>query len=360
LLVFLRYGAQQTFYLYFMIIRSKAPFRLGLAGGGTDVSPYSDMYGGAILNITVNLYARTTIVPRNDSKIIIHSVDQQKTFEFDASEKLALNGEVDLQIGVYNRIIKDFVKKPLGFEMTTSMDVPTGSGLGTSSTLVVSILGAFVEWLELPLGEYDIAHLAYDIERVDLKMAGGKQDQYAATFGGVNFMEFLSNDKVIVNPLRTKKSFLNEVNFDLILYYTNTNRESAKIIEKQIENVKAAGSNNKPVEAMHQLKSQAFQMKEAFLRSDVPAIGKLLHESWLNKKEMANGITNEAIDKIYEAARNAGATGGKISGAGGGGFMMFYAEKTNRYNVMNALKNLGGNIVNYEFTQKGLDSWTIK
>lgn len=341
-----------------MIIRSKAPFRLGLAGGGTDVSPYSDLYGGAILNVTVNLYARTAIVPRTDSKIIIRSEDQGKTFEFESANELKRNGEIDLQIGVYNRIVQDFVHKPLGFEMTTAMDVPTGSGLGTSSTLVVSILGAFVEWLELPLGEYDIARLAYDIERTDLGMAGGKQDQYAATFGGVNFMEFLSNDKVIVNPLRTKKSFLNELNFDLILYYTNTNRESAKIIEKQIENVKA--STSKPIEAMHQLKLQAFQMKEAFLRSDVPAIGKLLHESWLNKKEMASGISNPDIDKIYNAALAAGATGGKISGAGGGGFMMFFAEKNDRYQVVEALKKLGGSTVNYEFTQKGLDAWTIR
>ncbi|MBI3136884.1 MAG: dehydrogenase [Bacteroidetes bacterium] len=341
-----------------MIIRSKAPFRLGLAGGGTDVSPYSDLYGGAILNVTVNLYARTTIVPRTDSKISIHSIDQDKTFEFDATSELKRNSAIDLQIGVYNRIVRDFTHQPLAFEMTTSMDVPTGSGLGTSSTLVVSIIGAFVEWLELPLGEYDIAKLAYDIERTDLGMAGGKQDQYAATFGGVNFMEFLPNDKVIVNPLRTKKSFLNELNFDLILYYTNTNRESARIIEKQIENVKAATS--KPVEAMHQLKVQAFQMKEAFLRSEVSAIGRLLHESWINKKEMASGITNSDIDQIYETALKAGASGGKISGAGGGGFMMFFAEKNNRYNVINELKKLGGNVVNYEFTQKGLDAWTTR
>jgi len=208
------------------------------------------------------------------------------------------------------------------------------------------------------LGEYDIAKLAFDIERIDLKMAGGKQDQYAATFGGVNFMEFLANDKVIVNPLRTKKSFLSEINFDLILYYTKTNRESAKIIEKQIENVKAATS--KPLEAMHHVKTQAFEMKEAFLRSDVKGIGRILHESWLSKKEMASGISNTEIEKIYETAINAGASGGKISGAGGGGFMMFFAEKNNRYNVIAALKVLGGDVVNYEFTQKGLDAWTTK
>ena len=221
-----------------MIIRSKAPFRLGLAGGGTDVSPYSDQFGGAILNATINLYARTTIQPLDptENRISFNNIDIDKSYEFEALVELPLNGEIDLQIGVYNRVIKDFNNgEPLSFIMTTSMDVPTGSGLGTSSTLVVSILGAFVEWLRLPLGEYDIAKLAYDIERDDLKMAGGKQDQYAATFGGVNFMEFYG-DRVVVNPLRIKKSFLNELAFDLILYYTKTSRESAKIIEKQIEN----------------------------------------------------------------------------------------------------------------------------
>ena len=341
-----------------MIIRSKAPFRLGLAGGGTDVSPYSDTYGGAILNATINLFARTSIIPTSNDKIIFHSVDNDEVYEFDALTKLPLNGKIDLQIGIYNRIVKDFNNgKPLSFELTTSMDVPTGSGLGTSSTLVVSVLGAFVEWLQLPLGEYDIAQLAYDIERNDLKMAGGKQDQYAATFGGVNFMEFY-DDRVVVNPLRIKKSFLHEIAFDLILYYTKTSRESAKIIEKQIENVKK--SDSKPIEAMHALKKQAFSMKEAFLRSEVTKIGEVLHQSWINKKQMASGISNEVIDHIYDTAMNAGAIGGKISGAGGGGFMMFFTEKTNRYNVVKALEILGGVVKHYEFTHNGLFTWTLR
>lgn len=342
-----------------MIIRSKAPFRLGLAGGGTDVSPYSDQFGGAILNATISLYARTTIETiGTEESITFFSVDNDKIYTFNCETELPLNGEIDLQIGVYNRVVKEFNNnKPLSFKLTTSMDVPTGSGLGTSSTLVVSILGAFVEWLQLPLGEYDIAKLAYDIERNDLKMAGGKQDQYAATFGGVNFMEFYG-DRVVVNPLRIKKSFLHEIAFDLILYYTKTSRESAKIIEKQIENVKKLDA--KPIEAMHELKKHAFSMKEAFLRSEVSKIGTVLHESWLNKKEMATGISNPVIDNIYDTAINAGAIGGKISGAGGGGFMMFFTEKTKRYAVVKALEELGGEVKRYEFTNNGLFAWTLK
>jgi D-glycero-alpha-D-manno-heptose-7-phosphate kinase len=340
-----------------MIIRSKAPFRLGLSGGGTDVSPYSDMFGGAVLNTTINLYAKTTIIPREDGKIVFTNADTGKTFTFNEAQELDLNNEIDLQIGVYNRIIRDFCEEPLSFEMITSLDVPTGSGLGTSSTLVVSMIGAFAEWLKLPLGEYDIARLAFEVERIDLGLQGGKQDQYAATFGGVNFLEFLPDDKVIVNPLRTKKSFLNELNFDLILYYTNTFRDSPKIIEEQIDHVE--NDVSEPIEAMHEIKKLAFEMKQAFITADHKRIGPILNESWINKKKMAKGISNDQLDKIYEAAMNAGATGGKISGAGGGGFMLFFAPKTSRYAVIKSLESFGGEVVNYQFSKEGLYTWTI-
>lgn len=341
-----------------MIIRSRAPFRIGLAGGGTDVSPYSDDYGGAILNATINLFANTTITPRNDGKIIIHAVDRNELLEFDALVELPINGTLDLQKGIYNRIVKDYNGgKPLSFELLTYMDVPSGSGLGTSSTLVVSILGAFVEWLKLPLGEYDIAHLAYQIEREDLKMAGGKQDQYAATFGGVNFMEFYKEDKVIVNPLRIKQELLFELQHNLVLFYTQTSRESSKIIETQASNAKV--KKEKPIQAMHQVKEQAFLMKEAILKNEPNKIGNILDISWENKKKMAQGITNAAIDTLYETAINAGATGGKISGAGGGGFMIFYCDANKRYDVIKALSKTGGEVKNYQFTQTGLITWTI-
>ena len=342
-----------------MIIRSKAPFRIGLAGGGTDVSPYSDEYGGAILNATINLFATTTITPRNDGKIIIRAIDRNEFLEFSETTTLPIDGVLNLQKGIYNRVVKQFNNgNPLSFEMTTHMDVPSGSGLGTSSTLVVSILGAFVEWLKLPLGEYDIAHLSYEIERSDLKMAGGKQDQYAATFGGVNFMEFYGNDKVIVNPLRIRQESLLELQHNLVLFYTNTSRESAKIIETQADN--ASQKKEKPVKAMHEVKKQAFMMKEALLKNELDKIGSILDKSWENKKAMANGITNAAIDNIYQVAVNNGSTGGKISGAGGGGFMIFYCNNKNgRYDLINSLKNLGGEIKHYQFSQTGLTTWTI-
>ena len=228
----------------------------------------------------------------------------------------------------------------MAFELTTIVDAPPGSGLGSSSTLVVAILGAFVEWLKLPLGEYDIAHLAYKIEREDLAMHGGKQDQYAATFGGVNYMEFYANDKVIVNPLRVKDKWIHELENNLILFYTETSRLSSAIIAKQSENVKR--KNVKSIEAMHHFKEQSVMMKEAILKGDVDGIGKILHFGWEHKKAMAEGISNPALEKIYETAMKAGATGGKVSGAGGGGFMFFYAPYNAKFKVIEALNKVGG------------------
>lgn len=340
-----------------MIIRSKAPLRLGLAGGGSDVAPYSDLYGGAILNATINMHAYATIIPRTDGKIVLNSFDIRQSLEFGSEKSLKINGELDLHKGVYNRVIRDYVRKPLSFELTTFVDAPPGSGLGTSSTLVVTILGAFTEWLKLPLGEYDIARMAYEVERVDLGMAGGKQDQYAATFGGVNYMEFFKDNKVIVNPLRIRNTYLNELSFSLILFYTETSRLSSKIIEQQAKNV--LHNKVESIEAMHQLKNQAIMMKEALLKGDLDEMGRILDFGWHYKKKMAEDITNEQLDFIYETARKAGASGGKISGAGGGGFMIFYCPDNTRVKVSQALEQLGGRVQRYEFTTMGLTTWTV-
>src|SRR6187401_161133 len=247
-----------------MIYRSKAPLRIGVAGGGTDLSPYSDSYGGAILNATISLYAHAAIEPLNENKIVLQAMDRNESEEFDFATALPINGKLDLLKGVYNRIQKDYNGIKTGFRLSTFVDAPAGSGLGTSSTLVVSIIGAFTEMMRLPLGEYDIAHYAFEIERKYLNLAGGKQDQYAATFGGVNYMEFYDGDKVIVNPLRIKQQYLFELENNLLLYYTSKSRESAKIIEQQANNV--VNQEESTIEAMHQLKQQAQMMKEALLK----------------------------------------------------------------------------------------------
>ena len=340
-----------------MIIRSRAPLRLGLAGGGTDVSPYSDEYGGNILNATISLYAYATIIPRENGKIKLVSEDRQEEVECESVESLSFDGNLDLLKGVYNRMVRQFTGKPLSFELHTFVDAPAGSGLGTSSTLVVAIIGAFAEWLEIPLGEYDIAKMAYEIERIEMGMSGGKQDQYAATFGGFNFMEFYAQDKVIVNPLRIRKTSILELESNIVLYYTGTSRLSSKIIDSQIKN--ATSGVKKSVEAMHQLKNQAIRMKEALLLGKLGKIGENLHEGWEFKKQMTEEISSPLIDQIYNAARNAGCTGGKISGAGGGGFMFFYCPENTKQKVINALITFEGQVKQFNFVEEGVTTWKI-
>ncbi len=340
-----------------MIYRSKAPLRIGLAGGGTDVSPYSDLYGGAILNATLSLYAHATIELLDEPKIILRAVDRNEEQSFDFAKQLPIDGTLDLLKGVYNRVQQDYGMEVKGFRLSTFVDAPAGSGLGTSSTLVVAIVGVFAELLKLPLGEYDIAHYAYEIERQDLGLAGGRQDQYAATFGGVNFMEFYEKDRVIVNPLRIKQRYLFELENNLLLYYTSTSRESAKIIQQQSSNV--VNKQEKSIEAMHHLKQQAQMMKEALLKGRLHEVGEILDFGFQQKRKMAEGISNSLMDEIYETAKKSGATGGKISGAGGGGFMIFYCPGSYKHQVIDALQKFGGRHRRYQFVEHGLTTWSI-
>ena len=279
-----------------MFYRSRAPLRIGLAGGGTDVSPFSETHGGAIMNATISLYAYATIVPRNDGKIIINAIDRGEKYEFDGLSHLPINGKLDLQRGVYNRIVEQFTKKALSFELITYIDAPSGSGLGTSSTLVVAIIGAFVEWLKIPLGEYDIARLAFEIEREDVGIIGGAQDQYAATFGGFNFIEFYDNKRVIVNPLRIKNWIIDELQASSVLYFTGITRQ-ASIIEEEKANT--VSRDTRALEAMHKAKEGALAMKEAVLKGNIKLLAKVLNQSWEAKKKMASCITNPEIDSIY-------------------------------------------------------------
>ncbi|HEY2583186.1 MAG TPA: hypothetical protein VGI43_15345 [Mucilaginibacter sp.] len=342
-----------------MIIRSKAPLRLGLAGGGSDVSPYSDMYGGLILNATINLFAYCTIKECDNGEIRINAPDINTSVNYKAKLELPFDGKLDLHKGVYNRLVRDFkISAPLSFELTTYSDAPPGSGLGSSSTMVVAIVKAFTEWLSLPLGEYEIAHLAYEIERIDLGLSGGKQDQYAAAFGGFNFMEFFKDDRVIVNPLRVKRWIVDEIESCMLLYYTGASRSSAQIIDEQKRNT--SDSNNSAVEAMHQIKHSAIEMKEAILKGDVSSYARILGDAWESKKKMASSISNSHIESIFKIAINAGAITGKVSGAGGGGFIMFVIDPVKKVSIINALKaNKDGMVVSFQFSEGGCHGWKI-
>lgn len=341
-----------------MIIRSKAPLRLGLAGGGSDVSPYSDIYGGLVLNATINLYAYCTIEETQDGKITIHAYDSHN---YEASlptcKALPIDGNAILVKGVYNRVVRDYDLDPLSFKITTYNDAPAGSGLGTSSTMVVTILKAFIEWLRLPLGDYELARLAYEIERKDLGLTGGKQDQYAAAFGGFNYMEFLKDDMVIVNPLKVKRWIQDELEASMLLYFTGKSRSSAAIIDEQKKST--SEGENDAVKAMHKIKQSAIDMKLAILKGDINSFAEIVRQGWENKKKMANHITNPQIEEAMAVGLAHGAKAGKVSGAGGGGFIMFVVEPTRKKELEKALDGLNGTVVPFTFSEGGAHGWKI-
>jgi D-glycero-alpha-D-manno-heptose-7-phosphate kinase len=316
------------------------------------------MYGGLVLNATINLYAYCTIEETADHTITIHSIDSDCHESFPSTAYLdCTTGGALLIKGVYNRILREFGLEPLSFTITTYNDAPAGSGLGTSSTMVVCILKAFVEWLSLPLGDYEILRLAYEIERKDLMLSGGKQDQYAAAFGGFNYMEFLKNDIVIVNPLKIKRWILDELEASMLLYFTGKSRSSAQIIDEQQRNT--SQGNTPAVEAMHKIKESAKDMKLAILKGDINSFADILRRGWESKKQMASQITNPIIQQAMDVAMASGAKAGKVSGAGGGGFIMFVVEPTRKKDVEQALKALGGTVMPFQFTEGGAHGWKI-
>jgi D-glycero-alpha-D-manno-heptose-7-phosphate kinase len=341
-----------------MIVRSRAPLRLGLAGGGTDVSPYCDLYGGAVLNATIDLYAYTILEPTDDGRVSFIAPDLDGRFESAPDEIPTIAEPLALHRAVYRRIVSQFNGgRPLPCRITTFCDAPPGSGLGTSSTMVVSLVKAFVEWLNLPLGEYEIAHLAFEIERIDAGLEGGRQDQYAATFGGVNFMEFQPQDRVIVNPLRIKNWIISEMETSLVLFNSGVTRSSARIINEQTDNLtRHIGTT---LEAMHAIKEDAFEMKECLLRGDFDRLARCMRKTWESKKQLTKNISNSHIDAVMETALDAGARAGKISGAGGGGFITFLVAPERRVAVIRALSRQEGRVMTCHFTRHGTEGWKI-
>lgn len=341
-----------------LTIRARAPLRLGLAGGGTDVSPYCDIHGGYVLNAAIDRYAYAVIKTLSAPEVRFLASDQQMESVHAIGETLELNGKLDLHKTVYKHMVQHFNDgRPIQMELSTFCDAPSGSGLGSSSTLVVAMIRAFVELLNLPLDDYAIAKLAFKIERVDCGLQGGRQDQYSATFGGFNFMEFYEGQRTIINPLRIKNWILCELEGSLVLFFTGVSRESARIIADQSANVKAGAID--AIEAMHGLKREALVMKECLLRGDFAGFIESMRQGWESKKRSAKTVSNPYIDEIYEAAINAGALAGKVSGAGGGGFMLFFVPTERRMDVIRTLNQFNGQVSNCHFTKHGTQAWRI-
>ncbi len=340
-----------------MKIRSRAPLRLGLAGGGTDVSPYSDDFGGAILNATIDRYAFALIEPSPDGKLRFIASDLGREEVFAPDVTALSQSRLPLHAAVYRRMVREHGGgRPLAITVRTSVDAPPGSGLGSSSALVVALVEAYRALMGAPLGPYEVAHLAYEIERIDLGLAGGKQDQYAAAFGGLNYIEFMANDRVIVNPLRISRGLLNELETSLVTCFSGVSRRSEDIIDQQRRGM--ADRTARTLDSLHQLKTDALEMKQALLRGDIMDMSRVLERSWRAKKETAIGVSTTVIESLYDAAMKAGALAGKVSGAGGGGFVMFIVPPEKRLNVVHALNGAGGLAQVVQFTMDGAESWT--
>ena len=336
-----------------MLIRAKAPLRISFAGGGTDVPPYPKKEGGCVLNATINKYAYGTLLPRKDRQIKIESLDFGISVNYDVDEDLVYDGKLDLVKAAIKRLGG---QDSTGFDLFLHSDAPPGTGLGSSSTVLVALVGLLKEFKNMPLTNYEIANLAYIIERKELGIKGGLQDQYAATFGGFNFIEFLE-DRVIVNPLRINQDVLNELEHNLLLCYTGKTRLSAKIIDDQVRRYE--NGEEETLQAMRKLKEIAIEMKNALLRRRLDEFGELLHTAWENKKRMSDRISNPEIEKMYEEARKAGAVGGKITGAGGGGYMLLYCRFEKKHKVAERLKRMGASITEFAFDQYGLQTWRV-
>ena len=339
-------------------VRARVPLRLGLAGGGTDLSPYCDQFGGAVLNTTVDRYAYAFIEPSGDGKLHFNAPDLEQEESFPLDLDALADAKLILHAGVTRRMIGQFAGGVVpAMRITSFVDAPPGSGLGSSSALVVALVEAFRSLLAVPLGRYDVAHVAFEIERLELKLAGGKQDQYAGTFGGVNFLEFLAQDRVIVNPLRVSPAVLNELQASMVVCFTGVSRRSEAIIEDQQRRMQLPG--DEALESLHQLKADAVEMKEALLRGQIPRMAEILNRSWLAKQKTAAGISTGRIADLFDTARAHGAIGGKVSGAGGGGFMMFIVPPARRVAVVRALTAEGGHASNVHLVTEGAESWQI-
>ena len=335
-----------------MIIRSRSPVRISFAGGGTDVSPYTEDHGGCVINAAINKYAFATLELRPDNKICFKSADYDKELTFSSIFDMKYDGNLDLFKSVVNHYKKS------GINIFLRVEAPPRSGLGSSGSAFASIIGLFNHLRrEHALTDYEIAELAYDLERKELKNPGGRQDQYATVFGGINFMEFKGNDFVRVNPLKLKNDTIYELEKNLVIANIGIRKESGDIITDQTKRYKQNKEN--VVNALKKNKEVAIEMKKALLRDDLNAFGELLHFAWTEKKKYSSMVSNDKIDKIYENARKAGAIGGKVSGAGGGGHMIFYCKPNTEPVVSKVLQKLGASVVPFTFDFKGLQTWEV-
>ena len=341
------------------LVRARAPLRLGFGGGSTDVSPYCDEHGGVVLNAAIDLFAHVTVQARDDGQVRLVAADRDQTWQANAVAPLPTDEPLRLLKGVYNRFMADHAGgRALPLTLVSYADCPPGSGLGSSSALVVAMVEAMRRFMGLSMDAHAVARLAFDIERRELGLAGGAQDQYAAAYGGLNLMRFFDAARVEVESVAVPDKVMKELEASLVLYFTGVSRESASIIEEQTANMRSHAP--KSIESLHAIKASAFEMRDALVAGDLPRFGALLDSGWSLKKQTAHNMSSPMIDSVYEAAKSFGVFGGKVSGAGGGGFMMFLVDPTRREGLKRLLGGFGGVAQAARFTSTGAESWDVR
>jgi len=344
-------------------ISARVPLRLGLAGGGTDLSAYADVHGGAVLNATINRYAYVFLEPTGSEKVEFCAADLgiheelKLTHEGLATSKLVLHSGVIKSLTQRVGDVRDVFECLRGTRVTTFVDAPAGSGLGSSSALVVGLLKAFTEKLGILLNPSNLALIAYQIERKDLGLSGGRQDHYSAAYGGINFLEFYGKERTIVSPLSVPGHFLNEFESSLVICFTGISRSSENIINQQNSELNS-GAGKTALEAMHQMKQDAVAMVGHVMAGRMAGIASTMNHSWQAKKRTATAVSTECIDRLYAIAMEQGALSGKVSGAGGGGFMMFIVPPMRRYSIITALNAAGGTASGVQLVSRGAQVWS--
>jgi D-glycero-alpha-D-manno-heptose-7-phosphate kinase len=331
------------------IIRAKAPLRLSFVGGGTDLPHYYEQHGGAVLSSTINRFSNVTLYPRQDNEVHVRSLDLDYSVRYRADETPSYDGFCDLAKAAIRRLGAD-----LGFELDIHTEAPPGSGLGGSSAVTAAVIGALGEYSGLVLDQYELAELNYTIERTDLSISGGKQDQYATTFGGFNLIEFYK-DRVLVTPLRIPRDVLNDLTCHLMLCYTGRIRPAMGLIDTQVRYYKEGRQTT--MQGMKRLHEMAYEMKEALLKGQLKRFGDLLDEAALNKSRMNPHVSDAGLDELCELAKKHGATAGKLCGAGGGGYMMLFVTGQRRLEVRKALEHAGCQFADFAFDNDGLQVW---
>lgn len=338
------------------VLRARAPLRVSFAGGGTDVAPFPQREGGAVLSATIGSYAYATLRPRTDGHITVESHDYGTSIGYDVGAPLELDGELDLPKAAIARITTlDGAMPSEGFDLFLHTNAPPGSGLGSSSAVMVAVIDLVGRHCGLDLGPHEIAELAYRLEREDLQIPGGSQDQYAAAFGGFNFMEFRPDGEVVVNPLRVRSDTVHELEHNMLLAYTGRTRVSDHIIEDQVSRYETGNAD--AVAGLRAQRDLADAMRVALLRGKVDELGHLLGQAWQEKQRMSSRITTPLIAEAVDLALGSGALGGKVTGAGGGGHLIFICEFERRHVVADALLGLGLSVSEFTFTKHGVTTW---